>query len=177
MKKLIPIFLVLSVFTGCGFTNSDKPLSVAGDKALDQKFYDQALQSNDLSLCNQILDKTIKDECTLIATAGKLTAEAVAKADVTLCKKIELERFRTACETQVKPLVEAKQADAERLKIEQQAIDQQDAKLCDQIKIEGQRTSCKYNILANQAIQKKDPSLCNAIGEKTGIERCKQNIQ
>ncbi len=180
MKKLIPIFLVLSVFvTGCNFANktSDKPLSTAGDKALDQKFYDQAVVSNEVALCNQIKDKTMKSECTSIANAGKITTEAVSKVDLMLCKKIDLARYRTACELQVQPLLTAKQADSERLTIEQKAYDQQNAKLCDQIKDENQKSTCKYNILANQAVSKKDPSLCNGIGQQDMVERCKSNVK
>lgn len=177
MKKLLPIFLVLSVFvTGCNFASKtpEKPLTKTGDQVLDQKFYDQAVASNDVTLCNQILNATMKSECTSIANAGKLTAEAVMKGDISLCKKIDLDRYKTACEAQVQPLIDAKQADSERLTIEQKAYDQQNAKLCDQIKDENQKASCKYNILANQAATKKDPSLCNGIGQKDMIDRCKE---
>lgn len=175
MKKLLPIFLVLSVFvTGCNFANSDKSLSKKGDAVLDQQFYDQATQSNDLALCNKIFDKDMKSECASIVDAGKLTKKAVSELNIALCKTITIERYRTACEIQVQPLIDAKQADSERLTIEQKAYDQQNAKLCDQIKDENQRASCKYNIIANQPATKKDPSLCEGIGQKDMVTRCKE---
>lgn len=180
MKKLLPIFLVLSVFvTGCNFASKtpEKPLTKTGDQVLDQKFYDQAVASNDLTLCNQILDKTMKSECTSIANAGKLTAEAVAKADITLCAKIELARYKTACEAQVQPRVDAKKDEANRMKIGQEAQTKQDPKICDQMKDEDQRASCKYNILADQAFTKKDPSLCDGIGQKDVIAICKDRLK
>lgn len=174
MKKLIPIFLVLFVFvTGCNFANSDKSLSKKGNAVLDQQFYDQATQSSDLALCNKILDKDMKSECASIVDAGKLTRKAVSELNIDLCKTITIERYKTACETQVQPLIDAKQADSERLTIEQKAYDQQNAKLCDQVKDENQKVACRYNIITNQAIEKKDPSLCNGIGQKDIIEKCK----
>lgn len=175
MKKLIPIFLVLSIFSGCSFSmqTSDKPLSTAGDKALDQKFYDQGVKTNDFSQCNQILDKAMKDECARIVNAGKITAEAVTKVDITLCKKIDLERYATACEAQVQPLIDAKISNDNRMQIEKQAYDQKNYKLCDQIKDENQKVSCKYNIISDLVISKKDPSLCNAIGPKDIVDKCK----
>jgi len=179
MKKLLPIFLVLAVFvTGCNFANqaTEKTLTKTGDQVLDQKFYDQAVASNDITLCNQILDATMKSECTSIANAGKLTTEAVAKGDITICAKIELARYKTACEAQVQPKVDAKKVDEDNAKIGQQSYDKQNAKLCDGIKDENQKASCKYNILANQAIAKKDPSLCDGIGLKDMIEQCKNQL-
>lgn len=177
MKKLIPIFLILSVFAGCNSATPEKSLSTAGDKALDQKFYDQAVQANDANLCNQILDTAMKTECAGIANAGKITQQAVASVDITLCKKIDLARYKTACESQVQPLVDSKQADLDRLNIEQQAVNKQDPKLCDQIKDENQKSACKYNILANQAAAKKDPSLCNGIGLKDMVMKCKESAK
>ncbi|PIZ75722.1 hypothetical protein COY05_03360 [Candidatus Peregrinibacteria bacterium CG_4_10_14_0_2_um_filter_38_24] len=183
MKKLIPIFLILSVFVaGCNFANQtptqqEKPLTTTGDKALDQKFYDQAVQANDLTLCNQILDATMKSECTSIANAGQLTSEAVSKADLSLCRRIDLARYRVACESQVQPLLNAKQASEDRMQIDKQAYDQKNYKLCDQIADENQKVSCKYNVITDEVIAKKDPSLCEAIGQKDIVDKCKALVQ
>lgn len=176
MKKLIPIFLVLAVFTGCNLLNSEKGLSDQGNKILDQTLYDKGIQSGDMTSCDQIIDKTMKTECTSIVNAGKLTSQATTQADVTLCKKIDLARYETACETQVKAIVEAKQADAKRLSIEQNALDKSDATICNEISNENQKATCKYNILNSQAVSKKDPSLCEGIGRKDLIDDCKRNL-
>ncbi|MDP2642937.1 MAG: hypothetical protein Q8P62_03790 [Candidatus Peregrinibacteria bacterium] len=177
MKKLLPIFLILSVFVaGCNFSNSNKSLSEKGDAVLDQQFYEQATQSNDLALCNKIFDKDMKSECASIVDAAKLTRKAVSELNIELCKAITIDRYKTACETQVQPLIDAKKADENTAKVGQQAYDQQNAKLCDEIKDEDQKASCKYNILANQAIAKKDPSICEGIGLKAMIEQCKNQL-
>ncbi|MCK9185915.1 hypothetical protein M0P48_00560 [Candidatus Gracilibacteria bacterium] len=173
MKKLIPIFLVLSVFVGCNSAVPEKTLSTAGDSALDQKFYDQGVMGNDVTLCAQILNEGMKAECTSIANAGTITAQAVISGDLALCKKIDLPRYRTACETQTQPVVDAKQADADREKIAQAAQEKQDPKLCDQIKDANQKATCKYNIIANKALEEKNPSLCIQIGNKVMEDECK----
>jgi len=180
MKKLLPIFLVLSVFvTGCNFANQtpEKSLSTKGDKALDDQLYTQAIQNGNTKLCEQIADKSVKEECSSLITANQLTKQAVADGDIGLCKKIDLERYKTSCETQAKTAADSKQADKDRLSIEQNAMTKGDAKLCDQIKDVNQKASCKYNILTNQAMSKKDPSLCNGIGLKDLVELCKQSIK
>ncbi len=179
MKKLIPIFLVLSVFSGCSFSTqtSDKSLSTAGNKALDQQFYDQGVKTTDFSQCNQILDKAMKEECARIVNAGKITAEAVTKVDITLCKKIDLERYRMACESQVQPVLDAKTSNENRTQIEKQAYEQKNYKICDQIKDENQKVSCKYNVVSDLVISKKDPSLCNVIGPKDIIDKCKSLVK
>lgn len=178
MKKTLASLLLTGLFlTACGGGTKTDTLSEKGDKALDQQFYDQAIQSNNVSLCDQIIDNNIKGECKSILKAGEITKKAISDVNIDLCKTIDLERYKKTCTIRVQSLADSAQKEEDISKIEKEAMDNKDVELCNKVENESERASCKYNILANQAIEKKDPSICEGIGQKSSIEECKKTAE
>lgn len=174
MKKILPcLFLTGLLFTACNAspavktTDSTKP----SDKILDNSIFSDATSSGNLARCKDILDATLKASCTQVINDKAATSAALEALDKSLCAKVSDARYKQDCETQVAAKVEAKNADANRLNLQQQAYDKKDYTICSKIEDANQKDACMFNVI----IELKDPSLCEKIGQKDLVAKCKNS--
>lgn len=185
MKRfLIPISALF--LAACGA--AEAPTEVNSDTVLDDKLFQEATTANDLAKCDEIADSSKKEDCKMVVNSFLITADAVAKLDVSLCKGIEDKRYKENCEDEVEAKVNEKneylekleknkELEEERLKIESEAQSKNDPNICDQLTNENAKLSCKYNIIANQAIQNNNPSLCETLEEESFVTECKNVLE
>ncbi|MFA4891034.1 MAG: hypothetical protein WC604_01615 [Candidatus Gracilibacteria bacterium] len=190
MKKMLLTCLAIILFatllgglSGCGLfkeKNEDKsteptePVEVTADTILDGRLLENAINSGDLEMCEEITDSTKKEECVKVIEADRLTSEAIEKMDESLCGKIKLERYKENCETIVEKKLKLKTEDTDRLKLQQEAYDKKDYTICDKIEDENQKSSCKFDVITELA--KENPSLCEEIGEEMLVDKCKSSV-
>lgn len=170
MKKTLASLFLTGVFlTACGGASTPAKLS---DKVLDNDIFNQATAAGNIARCKDIVDGTLKASCEQVINDQIATTAAVSALDKALCKKVSDERYKKECETQVSDKVKGRDADKNRISIEQSAQKNNDSSICDQITSENQRASCKFNVIASEARTKKDPSRCKEIGLINLVEQC-----
>lgn len=182
-KTLASLFLTGLFLTACSGgtvtpaqTKPSEPAKTA-DQVLDNNIFAQATGSGNLARCKDIVDNTMKASCEQIINDNTATNAALSALDKSLCSKVSNERYKKDCETQVDTKLVIKNADSDKLSLEQNAIDKADPGLCNKISDTTQKASCKYNILTDLAMQKKDPSICEGIGLQSMIDICKSSFQ
>lgn len=119
---------------------------INADTILDNKLFEEAVNSNDASKCDAIKASLKKDECKIVLQSLDLMGKAAQSKDKSLCVQIKLERYKTLCENNVEKAIAEEKEEETTQSIEQEAIKKQDPNLCDQIKDENQKAACKFNV-------------------------------
>lgn len=152
--------------------------------AADQAAYNGALSLNDETMCDKISDATAKQDCKEAITAQKYSAEAAAKMDASICKKITNPDQEKACEINVEVAQKSRQssqeqaAKTEKLYQDSNAIVQSgDYTKCKSLGDPNLINNCEYNILTNKAIQTGDVSYCSKISDQNSAKDCKNLIE
>ncbi len=179
MKKfifiLVLIISLLFLLTACGKSknkSTEDSQKVTADSVLDNKIFADAIRWKNLPQCEQILDALKKEECIKTIESNELLDEAVAKGDKKLCKKIELDRYKTYCEEAVEDkMKEAKETEEKLEKIkEEKSLAEKFAfednfEGCDEIEDENYQKQCKANILTERAVKFSDAKYCDQLKE------------
>jgi hypothetical protein len=173
MKKLLPLLILsIALFTACGTATPSDPAVTQ----LNKSYYELAISTNDATKCAQITDVTQKTECVNTINGIKISSDAIAKMDLSLCANIKSADYKKYCEFTINSKNQETQKSAAQIQIAQDATDKNNPKLCEQLAKKEDITTCKYNIIVSQAMQKKDKTLCEGIGDNIFVTKCQKAV-
>ncbi len=154
----------------------------------DQIAYQVAQQLKDASSCSKIKDQDYQKQCISAVDDAKLTDQALAQNDASICDKESTPDAQDACKVQIdvtkaqsaasqEKAMEAQQIAAENQNTMNNALQTQNPALCDGITDPNAKAACQFDIYSPMAKQKNDPSLCKKISDVNLQNECEQNLQ
>ena len=180
MKKFISIaaLVALSVVLFAGCKKPVEPETTA-DVLLDDQIYNQALNSYDITKCDDIMSSTKKVECKNVVEGRLISVQAVNALDKSMCRQIKLDRYKANCEAGVDDAI-ASDAASEYMKEQRELTSElahgDSVAACDTIKDNNFRQDCIANAIINKAIEQNDPDECEEIEDEESIELCKELV-
>lgn len=124
------------------------------NKQKDAQTFDQAVDAEDLSKCEEITDQTLKEVCVNQVQVKQGTYQAEADSEKS-------------------PIQAQKEQDN---LIFQQATDAQDIAQCEYISDVHLQAVCQNNIIIEEAQQTNDPTKCEELSTPELVEDCKESI-
>jgi hypothetical protein len=149
----------------------------------DQAAYNGAIQLNDQTYCDKIIDQNYKNQCKTILADQTAQSAALAKLDPAPCDKISTQDKQDACKTQVDVAIKNRQTEQQKgadLNNDEtmyaQMNSQQIFDKCNELKSSYFIQLCSDQALMREAITKKDISLCDKIMDIDLAGGCKQSL-
>ncbi len=164
MKKSLLFLSLASLIAislnACG--QAETPVTpLDADKILDNQIYEDAVSTLNADRCSNIKDEAVKSECSKAVTGLNLTNEAMEKLDKSICSKIELERYKENCNTEVENKIAESKISEEKKSFyeEQNALaekyyNEDNLEGCAEIEDETFRKQCEDNILTQRGLNK-----------------------
>lgn len=193
MNKKIKFTVILLVIFAATFLNgcitktseksTQQEAEVTADSLLDNQLYTEASEQNSLEKCKLISDEAKAEECEKVVNANLISIKAVKERNSKLCKSINLERYKEACNLRVKEQI----AQDEEQKREQQRVnemtqksqeihDSGDVTRCKELEDKNFQEVCELNILVNKALEENNKASCNEASTKELQKRCVDNF-
>ncbi|MBI5754483.1 hypothetical protein HZA40_05045 [Candidatus Peregrinibacteria bacterium] len=172
MKKTLAYLFLTGIFlTACGGTTPSSPI--------DDRIYKDALNSNNIKLCDTIEGTTLKNECKQTIQEMAIQSDAIAKSDLNLCKTIKNKQLKDSCTIQIQAAIDKKNKFKnlidDRQKITLEAIDKHDPKICKKINDSNFQQECILNVTADSSYTDKDKSVCDMLTNEDLKQSCLNN--